>query len=56
MVPRVRDQYERASEPKRLELLPGDAHAQHIFRTDQGEALSALILAFLSGPRPPGAR
>ncbi len=56
MAPRVRDQYGRAPEPKRLEMLPGDAHAQHIFRSDQGEALSALILAFLSEPRSPAAR
>ena len=48
MVPRVEDQYERAPDPKRLVLLPGDAHAQHIFRTDQAEPLTELILEFLA--------
>ena len=50
MVPRVRDQYERAPDPKRLELLPGDAHAQHIFRSEQADELTALILEFLLAP------
>ncbi len=50
MVQRVRDQYDRAADPKRLELLPGDAHAQHIFATDQAAELTALILEFLSAP------
>ena len=47
MAPQVEDQYERAPEPKRLEILPGDAHAQHIFKTDQAEPLMQLILKFL---------
>ncbi len=47
MAPQVEDQYERAPQPKRLEILPGDAHAQHIFRTDQAEPLMRLILEFL---------
>ncbi len=50
MAPRVRDQYERAPDPKRLEMLPGDAHAQNIFATDQADELTALILEFLSAP------
>ncbi len=52
MAPQVEDQYERAPQPKRLELLPGAAHAQHIFKTDQAEPLMRLILEFLeSGGR-----
>jgi len=46
-VDRIRQQYEHAPEPKSLEILPGDAHAQHIFKTDQAEALVGLILAAL---------
>lgn len=44
-----RDQYERAPEPKELVILDGDAHAQHIFDTPQGERLLAEILRFLDG-------
>ena len=54
MVPRVRDQFERAPQPKRLELVPGDAHAQHIFPTAQGEPLMELILEFLSAHEDEG--
>lgn len=42
-------QFRDASEPKRLEELEGDAHAQHIFRTDAGDALTELIVAELTG-------
>lgn len=48
-VSRTRAQYELAPDPKSLEILPGDAHAQHIFKTDQSEALVELILASLLG-------
>ena len=44
----IQRQYERAPEPKRLEVLEGDAHAQHIFKTELGGALEELILDFLS--------
>lgn len=43
----VKEQYERAPEPKRLEILEGDAHAQHIFKTDLGDDLTDLIVEFL---------
>lgn len=46
---RTRAQYDLAPEPKSLEILPGDAHAQHIFKTEESEALVELILAALSG-------
>jgi len=47
-LPRIRDQYERAPEPKELVVLEGDAHAQFIFETDQGPRLMEEILAFLA--------
>ena len=47
-IDRIRSQYTSAPEPKHLELLPGKAHAQHIFKTDQAEALTAAIVAALA--------
>ena len=47
---RIREQYEKAPEPKRLVILEGSAHAQFIFGTDQGERLMREILRFLSEP------
>ncbi|MEZ5416706.1 MAG: alpha/beta fold hydrolase [Vicinamibacterales bacterium] len=43
----VKEQFARAPEPKRLELLDGDGHAQNVFPTPQGPALTALMMAFL---------
>jgi pimeloyl-ACP methyl ester carboxylesterase len=48
MLPRVRQQFDLAPEPKRLEILEGSAHAQHVFHTDQAEALTNLIIDFLA--------
>lgn len=45
---RIKQQHEKAHEPKKLVLLKGNAHAQHIFKTDQSERLTALILEFLA--------
>jgi alpha-beta hydrolase superfamily lysophospholipase len=47
----VEDQFRRAVEPKRIEILGGNAHAQHIFRTAAGPALTELIVAELTGTR-----
>lgn len=47
MTPGIRDQYAQTPDPKKLVLLPGDAHAQHIFKTDQAERLTEEILRFL---------
>jgi pimeloyl-ACP methyl ester carboxylesterase len=47
---KIRDQYERAPEPKELVVLEGSAHAQFIFETDQGERLMREILRFLTAP------
>ena len=44
----VEAQFRRAAEPKRMEILPGNAHAQHIFRTPTGDALTELIVAELT--------
>jgi len=49
-LPGIRDQYERARGAKRLLVLEGSAHAQHIFDTNQGERLMDEILQFLSEP------
>ncbi len=48
---RVVDQFKRAPEPKRLQELEGDAHAQHLFKTDQGEKTLGLIREWLTGKR-----
>lgn len=45
---KVRDQFQRAPEPKQLLLLEGSAHAQAIFATDQGEHLMHEMTQFLS--------
>ncbi len=49
-LPEIRDQYEKALDPKELLVLDGPAHAQFIFATEQGERLMAEILRFLSQP------
>ena len=49
-LPKIRDQYERAPEPKELVILEGSAHAQFIFETEQGERLMQEILGCLSEP------
>lgn len=49
-LPKIRDQYERASGPKELVILEGSAHAQFLFETEQGERLMREILRFLSAP------
>lgn len=49
-LPGIRQQYERAPEPKELLILEGSAHAQFLFETDQGERLLREIVRFLSAP------
>jgi hypothetical protein len=49
-LPKIREQYEKAPQPKELVILEGAAHAQFIFGTDQGERLMHEILRFLSKP------
>ena len=47
-IERIRAQFERAPQPKRLEILSGSAHAQHIFKTDQADELRRIILSELT--------
>ena len=47
-LPGIREQYEKAPEPKKLIILDGSAHAQFLFQTDQGELAMREILRFLS--------
>jgi dienelactone hydrolase len=49
-LPSIRDQYERANEPKELIVLESSAHAQFLFDTDQGAKVLDEILRFLSAP------
>ena len=49
-LPRIRANYEKASDPKELLILDGSAHAQFLFATDQGDRLLREILRFLSQP------
>jgi pimeloyl-ACP methyl ester carboxylesterase len=46
----IREQYERAPDPKELVVLEGTAHAQLLFDTDQGDRLLQAIIRFLSAP------
>ena len=48
-LPGIRQQYEKAPEPKKLIILGGSAHAQFLFQTDQAERVMREILRFLSG-------
>ena len=47
LAPKVREQFEKAPEPKELLILEGSAHAQFLFETDQGPRLLDEILEFL---------
>jgi len=47
LMPGIREQFLKAPEPKKLVVIPGDAHAQHIFKTGQAERLVQVILEFL---------
>jgi fermentation-respiration switch protein FrsA (DUF1100 family) len=47
---KIREQYERAPEPKELLILDGSAHAQLLFATEEGERLMREIVRFLSQP------
>jgi pimeloyl-ACP methyl ester carboxylesterase len=47
-LPRIRENYEKASGPKELLILEGSAHAQSLFDSDQEERVMREILRFLS--------
>jgi alpha-beta hydrolase superfamily lysophospholipase len=48
LMPKVKEQFEKAANPKKLVLLEGSAHAQHIFKTGQAQKLTSLIFEFLA--------
>jgi dienelactone hydrolase len=50
LAPRIREQFAKAPEPKQQIVLSGSAHAQNLFRTDQGERVMSEILQFLNKP------
>jgi len=43
----VKNLFQKTPEPKKIHLLKGKAHAQHIFKTSQSEALTELIIHFI---------
>ncbi len=47
-LPGIRQQYDKAPQPKSLIILEGSAHAQYLFQTDQAERVMREILQFLS--------
>ena len=49
-LPKIRANYEKTEEPKKLVVVEGSAHAQFLFETDQGERVMSEILKFLSEP------
>lgn len=49
-LPSIREQFERAQDPKEMVVLDGSAHAQFIFQTDQGPRLLHEMIRFLSEP------
>jgi pimeloyl-ACP methyl ester carboxylesterase len=53
IAPQVREQFQKAPEPKEILILEGTAHAQFLFGTDQGERLMQAILKFLSATPSP---
>lgn len=46
---RVETAFGEARQSKALEIIEGNAHAQHIFKTRQGPELTRMIVEFLSG-------
>lgn len=48
LMPQVKEQFEHAPEPKALKVLEGTAHAQHIFKTNQADELTKIIIDYLS--------
>jgi len=47
-LPGIRQQYEKAPQPKDLIILDGSAHAQFLFQTDQADRVMREIIRFLS--------
>jgi acetyl esterase/lipase len=49
-LPEMREDYKKVPPPKQFVVLKGSAHAQFLFKTDQGDRLMKVILQFLSAP------
>lgn len=49
----VQNQYQRASDPKKLLVIDSEAHAQFLFETDHGQELMQAILYFLEQCKSP---
>lgn len=47
---RIQAQFDAAPDPKELLILDGEAHAQFLFETDQGDRLLRTIIRFLTTP------
>ncbi len=47
-LPAIQRQYDRAPQPKKLILVEGSAHAQHLFETPQADRVMREILEFLA--------
>ena len=46
-LPKIREPYEKAPQPKELIILEGSAHAQYLFQTNQADRVMHEILRFL---------
>lgn len=49
-LPGIQAQFDKTPKPKQLIVLPGSAHAQFLFQTDQGPRVMREIIQFLSAP------
>jgi pimeloyl-ACP methyl ester carboxylesterase len=49
-LPGIREQYEKAPNPKELIVVDGSAHAQFLFQSDQSVRVMREIVRFLSAP------
>jgi len=47
MLNNIKDLFKNTPAPKKIHLLEGKAHAQHIFKTSQNKALTELIIHFI---------
>lgn len=47
-LPGIEAHYKRAPEPKKLVVVPGTAHAQYLFGTDEGPKVMKTIMDFLT--------
>lgn len=43
----IKSSFNKAPEPKKLQMINGKAHAQHIFKTPQADTLTSSIVEFL---------